>query len=108
MPSMAADGVGAQALVLGPEIPDWRNHRLDTLPCEILINGQHVADGRDQRPNPTEILVATVNEINARGMTVEAGQVVTTGAAAVHPAGDDAQHITVRFPEIGDIDLTLT
>ena len=73
-----------------------------------LINGESVAEGRDGRPNPTEILVATVNEINNRGMTVAAGEVITTGAAAVHVPGQAGQEVTIRFPGIGDVELSLT
>ena len=108
MPSMAADGVGNEALIIGPEIADWQSKELVALDCEILINGESVAEGRDGRPNPTEILVATVNEINNRGMTVAAGEVITTGAAAVHVPGQAGQEVTIRFPGIGDVELSLT
>ncbi len=108
MPGMAADGVGNQALIIGPEIDDWQSKELVALPCQILINGEAMAEGRDGRPNPTEILVATVNEINARGMTVSAGEVITTGAAAIHVPGLAGQEVTIRFPGIGDVELSLT
>ena len=108
MPSMAADGVGNQALIIGPEIDDWQSKELVALPCEILIDGERVAEGRDGRPNPTEVLVATVNEINNRGMTVNAGEVITTGAAAIHVPGLAGQDVTIRFPDIGDVELSLT
>jgi 2-keto-4-pentenoate hydratase len=108
MPGMAADGVGNQALVIGPEIDDWQSKDLVSLPCQILINGEVMAEGRDERPNPIEILVATVNEINNRGMTVTAGEVITTGAAAIHVPGLAGQEVTIRFPGIGDVELRLT
>ena len=108
MPSMAADGVGNQALIIGPEIEDWQSKDLVALDCEILIDGESVAEGRDGRPNPTEVLVATVNEINNRGMSVSAGEVITTGAAAIHVPGQAGQEITIRFPDIGDVNLSLT
>ena len=107
-PSMAADGVGNHALIMGPEIDDWQSKDLVALDCAILINGESVAEGRDGRPNPTEVLVATVNEINNRGMTVSAGEVITTGAAAVHVPGQAGQEVTIRFPGIGDVELSLT
>ena len=108
MPGMAADGVGNQALIIGPEIDDWQSKELVALPCGILINGESVAEGREGRPNPTEIMVATVNEINNRGMTVSAGEVITTGAAAIHVPGLAGQEVTIRFPGIGDVELNLT
>ncbi|MCY3734520.1 MAG: hypothetical protein OXG42_09600 [Chloroflexi bacterium] len=107
-PSMAADGVGNHALTIGPEIDDWQSKELVALDCAILINGESVAEGREGRPNPTEILVATVNEINNRGMTVSAGEVITTGAAAVYVPGLAGQEVTIRFPGIGDVELSLT
>ena len=108
MPSMAADGVGNQALIIGPEIDDWESKDLVALDCEILVDGERVAEGRDGRPNPTEVLVATVNEINNRGMTVAAGEVITTGAAAIHVPGLAGQDVVIRFPGIGDVELSLT
>ena len=107
-PSMAADGVGNQALIVGPEIDDWRNRDLVSLPCSIQIDGEVVAEGRDGRPNPVEVLVATVNEINNRGMTVAAGEIITTGAAALHPGGQAGMEVTIHFPDIGDVELSLT
>ncbi len=107
-PSMAADGVGNQALIVGPEIDDWRNKDLVSLPCSIQIDGEVVAEGRDGRPNPVEVLVATVNEINNRGMTVSPGEIITTGAAALHPGGQAGMEVTIHFPDIGDVELSLT
>ena len=106
--SMAADGVGNYALIIGPEIEDWRSKDLVALDCQILINGDVVAEGRDERPDPIEILVATVNEINDRGMSASAGEVITTGAAAIHVPGLAGQEVTIRFPGIGDVELSLT
>ena len=108
MPSMAADGVGAQALVMGPEISDWQDRDLRAVEVDVLMDGESVAGGRDERPDPLEILTATVNEIGARGMTVEAGQVITTGAAAIYQPAAAGQTATVRFPGIGDVVLELT
>ena len=109
LPNMAADGVGNQALVIGPEIDDWRSADLVSLPCQIILDGEVIAEGRDDRPNPIAVLVATVNEINSRGMTVSAGEIVTTGAAALHPLGPAGQHeVVIRFPTVGDVELSLT
>jgi len=111
LPDMAADGVGNHALIVGPEIADWQSRDLLDLDCQILLDGEVVAEGRDERPNPTEILVATINEINNRGMTVSAGELVTTGAAAMRPIGPpsaDGHEVVIRFPGIGDVDLSLT
>ena len=108
MASMAADGVGNFALVVGPEIADWQSKDLHALPVEIQIDGATVAEGRDERPNPIEVLVATVNEINARGMTVSAGQIITTGAAALHAPGRPGNEALIRFPDIGEVVLKLT
>ena len=106
-PSMAADGIGAQALVLGPEIADWRERDLDAIEVEILVDGEQVAEGREERPSPLGILTAAVNEIGSRGMTVEAGQVITTGAAALHQPGRAGQTAVVRFPGVGEVVLEL-
>ena len=73
----------------------------------MLIDGESVAGGRPERPDPLEILSAAVNEIGARGMTVAAGQVVTTGAAALYQPASAGQTATVRFAGIGDVVMEL-
>ena len=106
-PAMAADGIGAQALVIGPEIADWRERDLDAIEVEVLFDGEKVAEGRPERPSPLGILTAAVNEIGARGMTVEAGQLITTGAAALHQPAVAGQTATIRFPGVGEVVLEL-
>ena len=73
------------------------------------MDGETIAEGRDGRPNPTEVLVATVNEINDRGMTVKAGEVVTTGPPLQYsPSPADAVKSRSASPDIGDVELSLT
>jgi len=108
MPGMAADGVGNQALIIGPEIDDWQSKELVALACSSVVDGETIAEGSDGRRSPTEVLVATVNEINNRGMTVKEGEGITTGAAAVQPFPSGRGEVTIRFPGIGDVELSLT
>ena len=104
IPSVVAAGFAAGNLVIGPEIAGWRDRNLTTLPCELLIDGEVVAQGLEgeARCDPLWVLQAMANDLNARGETLAAGQIVTTGAAAVTRTG--AGHTAVaRSPGVGEV-----
>ena len=109
VPSIAADGIGAQALILGPEIPDWRERDLAALPLSIEADGERIAEGRprDQRPDPVGMLVRFANALSEQGRTVEAGQVITTGAAGLFAPGVAGRTYVARFEGIGEVVMAL-
>jgi 2-keto-4-pentenoate hydratase len=43
------------------------------------------------------------NDFSARGFGLEAGQVVTTGAAAAPTPAQPGQTVTVRFGDVGEV-----
>jgi len=94
-PAVTASDFGNNAgLILGAEIRDWRT-RLDGLTCRVEIDGAMVGTGgaADIPGGPLDALAFLANHLAARGRSLEAGQLISTGAATgVHriEPGQDA------------------
>ena len=109
MLGVIAAGFGAASLVVGPEIADWRDRDLQTLDVELIMDGEVVATGLegDARCDPLGVLQAMANDFSSRGFGMQAGQVITTGAAAPPTPAKPGQTTIARFPGIGEVVATL-
>lgn len=93
-------------LIVGAEVPDWRERALADLTCRTFINGKPVGAGSAANvPNgPLGSLRFVAESCARRGRPLKAGMLITTGAATgIHDivAGDIAR---VEFDGIGVID----
>lgn len=94
-PAVTASDFGNNAgLILGEVVGDWRA-RLDGLTCTMRIDGDLVGTGGAAviPGGPLDSLAFLLNTLHRRGRRLEAGQLVSTGAATgVHPIrpGQDA------------------
>ena len=82
-PAVTASDFGNNAgLILGEEIADWRG-RLAGLTCAVTINDLVVGRGGAASipGGPLESLAFLLNLLHRRGRRLEAGQLVSTGAA---------------------------
>lgn len=114
-PAVTASDFGNNAgLILGGEIADWRV-RLAGLTCTTAIDGAIVgAGGAASIPNgPLDSLAFLLNLLHHRGRRLEAGQLISTGAAtgvhdivsgqsAVADFGPDGRIACVAVPARGD------
>ena len=84
MPQLAADNAIAALLVLGPPAADWRELDLSRHAVTVNVNGEAVDEGSGANVlgDPRNVLVWLANELSARGLGLQAGQVITTGSAA--------------------------
>lgn len=94
-PAVTASDFGNNAgLILGSAITDWQT-RLQNLTCEMRIDDVLIGTGGAQAiPNgPFDSLAFLLNTLHHRGRALEAGQLISTGAAtgvhAIH-AGQKA------------------
>ncbi len=102
---VATDFGNNAALIVGPEIPGWRERAWADLPCETWIEGALVGVGSAASipEGPAAALAFLLGHVAARGMPLKAGMYVTTGAATgIHDihAGQSAR---VSFGEFGEI-----
>ena len=82
-PAVTASDFGNNAgLILGGEIEDWRA-RLADLTCQTWIEDQLIGEGGAANiPNgPLDSLAFLLNLLHHRGRTLQAGQLISSGAA---------------------------
>ncbi|MDE2375902.1 fumarylacetoacetate hydrolase family protein [Bradyrhizobium sp.] len=104
---LIADNACAHLFVLGsPTTADWRARDLVEERPEITLRGQrHVGHGRNVLGDPRVALAWLANELRALGITLRAGEVVTTGTC--HPplpiaAGD---RLAADFGVLGKVSV---
>jgi 2-oxo-3-hexenedioate decarboxylase len=108
MACLIADNGAAAGFVAGPEIADWRNRDLKALAVDLLFDGEKVGEGLPEgaRCDEAWALTWTVNHMMRRGVTVKAGDYITTGAAATPKPLGTAREVIARFHGIGDVKVT--
>jgi 2-keto-4-pentenoate hydratase len=102
---VAADFGNNAGLILGREIPDWRDQAGDAVQCETWIEARCVGRG-GIASIPGGLLGAlafALGRCARRGLPMRAGMLVTTGAATgIHDIAV-GQHASVRFGPWGEI-----
>jgi 2-keto-4-pentenoate hydratase len=109
MVHLAADNGAAMGFVAGPDIPDWRNRDLKQLDISLVFDGEEVAVGMPLEARCDEAWSATwiVNHFGARGITIKAGDYLTTGAAAAPSVLGGARDVVARFAGVGEVGFTV-
>jgi 2-keto-4-pentenoate hydratase len=102
---LIADNACAHHFVLGPAAPsDWRGLDLaaQTLTARV---GAHVREGvgANVLGDPRVALTWVVNELSAHGITLRAGEVVTTGTCVSPPPIDAGDRIEMDFGALGRV-----
>lgn len=85
-PQLIADNACAHDFVLGPPVAEtWRGMNLAEHPVVAEVNGvlRHEGTGANVLGDPRVALTWIVNELSGIGVTLKAGQVVTTGTCVV-------------------------
>jgi len=85
---LVADGVGAHRYAVGPA-HDPSSADMSVTKAMLTRNGKvhTVSDASDVMGDPWEVLVWLANQLHARGMTLNEGDVVLTGAIGQYYAG---------------------
>jgi 2-keto-4-pentenoate hydratase len=106
---IVADNACAHLFVLGqPTTANWRALDLvEERPVTTLRGKQYVGHGKNVLGDPRVALTWLANELRQLGVTLRAGEVVTTGTC--HPplpiqAGD---HVACDFGTLGKVSVTL-
>jgi 2-keto-4-pentenoate hydratase len=95
VPSLVADNGVNGELVLGAPEENWRRLNLAAHAVELTVNGEPAGDGvgANALGHPVEALLWLANELSARGIGLNKGEVVTTGVVTpfvLLEAGDEA------------------
>jgi 2-keto-4-pentenoate hydratase len=105
-PTVVVSDFGNNAgLILGPEVPDWRNRTPSSLMCETFIDDKPVGQGSADNifGGPLGALQFVLEHCARRGRPLKAGMLISTGAATgIHDivAGQKAR---VDFKGIGTV-----
>jgi 2-keto-4-pentenoate hydratase len=106
-PTAIADcGVNA-GIVLGAPVSDWRGIDFARHPVQLTVDGKVAAEGTGAAVlgDPFNVLDWLVAHLSARGIAIEAGQIVSTGTTtgiAYPPTGSDA---VADFGRLGQVAL---
>jgi 2-keto-4-pentenoate hydratase len=110
-PTVTVSDFGNNAgLILGPEVPDWRERAPAELTCETFIYGKSVGAGSAANVlgGPLESLRFVAELCAMRGRPLKAGMLITTGAATGIHEVTRGQMARVEFNGIGGIQCVAT
>jgi len=108
VPSLIADNDCHGAWVRGSLIKDWRAIDLAAQPVKLLVNGEIKGTGTGEAVlgHPLNALTWLVTAMNQRGMTLKAGQYVTTGVTTDIYMASPGDHVQADFGSVGQVEVT--
>ncbi len=80
--AVVSDFGNNNGIIVGPEVPNWRDRVMSELTCETFINGKSVGTGTAANVpgGPVEPLRFVAELCARRGRPLKAGMLITTGA----------------------------
>ncbi|MCY4404751.1 MAG: fumarylacetoacetate hydrolase family protein [Rhodospirillaceae bacterium] len=106
-PDLIGDNAIGCLLALGAEAAGMLDHDLAGQPVIVRINGEVVSEGAGANVlgDPWNVMVWLANHLSARGLTLEAGHIVTTGSAADVVQCQPGDTVTAEFGPIGQAEV---
>jgi len=105
---LIADNACAHYFVLGPATrADWRSRDLaeHVVTCSVTGKLRHEGKGANVLGDPRTALTWLANELSRLGITLGAGQVVTTGTCLLPLPVAPGDHVVADFGEFGSVEL---
>ena len=102
-----ADNVVQGAMVLGAPVDGWRDLDIAGPPVTLSVDGVEAASGSGAKVmgHPLEAFTWLVNHLAARGISILAGELVTTGTCTgVTPVGPGSRCVA-DFGEVGTVEV---
>lgn len=108
-PELVADDVFQRAIVLGPEVTDWRGVDLEGAAGRTVIAGETRGEGhgRDVMGNPLNALAWLADRLAEAGSGLKDGQVVLTGAIVNAAPVQQGQTAVCSVEGLGEARLTI-
>lgn len=109
-PSLIADNACARELVVGPPVAaDWRDVDLSRHPVQAEVAGRYTRDGigAEVLGDPRAALTWLVGEVTGLGLTIAAGEIVTTGTCMKPLEVRPGDRVTADYGPFGRIGVTL-
>jgi 2-keto-4-pentenoate hydratase len=108
--ALIADNACAHLFVLGPPAPEgWRDIDLAALPTAITAEGREPYRGRggNALDDPRLALTWLANALSAQGLTLRAGQIVTTGTTTVPLPVKPGDVVRAEFEGLGTLTVRI-
>ena len=104
---LIADNACAHLFVLGDPTPaDWRARDLiEERPVVTLRGAKHIGHGKNVLGDPRVALAWCVNELRALGITLRAGEVITTGTCCTPLPIQAGDIFAADFGELGKVSV---
>jgi 2-keto-4-pentenoate hydratase len=104
-----ADNIAHAGLVCGADVPGWRSHDLGDLMVRQSCGGQVQVEKRGGNPagDPLLSLTRLANHLQAFGLHLQAGQVVTTGSWTGLIWVEGGQRVVGGFDGLGEVVIDL-
>jgi 2-keto-4-pentenoate hydratase len=109
-PSLIAEAACAHDLVVGPAVKaDWRALDLSRHPVRCRIAGRYEREGSGANVlgDPRIALTWLVNELSGLGITVNAGELVTTGASVPPLEIEPGDRVEADFGALGTVNVSV-
>lgn len=109
-PSLIADNACARELVIGPTVTaDWRGLDLADHAVHAKVGARYTRDGigRNVLGDPRIALTWLVNEVTAFGLTLGAGELVTTGTCVVPLEIEPGDRVFADFGVLGSVSVSV-
>jgi 2-keto-4-pentenoate hydratase len=108
--SLIADNACNGGWVQGPLLADWREIDLAAQAVQVFVNGKLTREGSGAAVlgHPLNALHWLVNKLNSRGITVRAGQFMTTGVVSEVYMAEPGDHIVAEFGPVGKVEVQFT
>jgi 2-keto-4-pentenoate hydratase len=110
-PQLLADDACADYYVLGPAAPEqWRSLDLSKHKVKGIVAGKYDRDGLGGNVlgDPRMALTWLANELSKIGVSLKAGQVVTTGTCLLPLKVDSGDEVTGDFGQLGRVSVRLS
>jgi 2-keto-4-pentenoate hydratase len=107
-PQLIADCACAWRFIAGkPADENWRSLDLSSQTASADVGGRYRSEGIGSNVlgDPRIALTWLVNELSSHGMTLEAGQFVTTGTCLAPLQIQPGDHLRVDFGPLGEVDV---
>ena len=106
-PDLIGDNAIGCMLCLGPAAAGGLDRDLAGQPVIVRVNGEVASEGAGSNVlgDPWNVMVWLANHLSERGMTLEAGHVVTTGSAADVVQCEPGDTVTADFGPIGTAEV---
>jgi 2-keto-4-pentenoate hydratase len=107
-PSLIADNACNGAWVFGETVRNWRHLDLAAQRTQVFVNGALNCEGSGAAVlgNPLNALEWLINRLNARGMTVQAGDYMSTGVTTKVYMAERGDRVTADFGPVGRVEVT--